>query len=379
MTMHRLAVELQNRGHSIQVIRPKQAHPQTTDSSFDETLTFGIPIPAYPQLRLGMPAKRLLTQLWTRQRPDVVHIATEGPLGWSAMQAAKKFKIPVSSDFRTNFHSYGQHYGVGGLKKAIAAYLRKFHNHTNFTTVPTENLKRDLCQIGFQRLEVIGRGIDTHRFNPDKRSNELRGSWGIEAGHRVYLYVGRLAAEKNPQLLAQAWDLISKKDPHAKLVLVGDGPATDHFRKLMPKGLFVGAKVGDELAACYASSDVFLFPSMTETYGNVVAEAMASGLLTLTFNYAASAELVNHDANGWVAPFDDTQQYLSLAEQLAVLSDERLNRIRAQARHTMLERGWNVITAQMEDLWKQLLVEHATRVSGLKWHASPAMPSSAQG
>ncbi|MEY3953603.1 MAG: hypothetical protein RLZZ397_483 [Pseudomonadota bacterium] len=375
MTMHRLATELQSRGHSIQVIRPKQANNKPTDSPFDETLTFGIPIPAYPQLRLGLPAKRLMTQLWTRQRPDVVHIATEGPLGWSAMQAAKKFKIPVSSDFRTNFHSYGQHYGVGGLKKAIASYLRKFHNHTHFTTVPTLPLKHELSKLGFQRLEVIGRGIDTQKFTPEHRSVELRARWGCASNERVYLYVGRLAAEKNPQLLAKAWKRIQLIDPQAKLVLVGDGPAAENFRRLMPDGIFAGSKVGTELAQHYASSDVFLFPSMTETYGNVVPEALASGLMSLTFDYAASAELIRHDINGWVARMGDDQHYENLASELAMLDYETMQLMRVQARTTMQQRGWDVITGQMEQLWRQLLTEHATRANGLKWHANPATTS----
>ena len=360
MTMHRLALELQHRGHSIQVIRPRQAMKagDTGLVGFEEMLTRGLPIPNYPHLRMGLPAKRLLINIWQRQRPDLVHVATEGPLGWSAVQAARKLKIPTSSDFRTNFHSYGQHYGIGRFTRAILAYLRKFHNLTDFTTVPTEKLRGELQALGFERLQVVSRGVDTERFSPAHRCDDLRRRWGADAQTRVYLYVGRLALEKNPELLAQAWNEIQVRDPKAMLVIVGDGPAMALFKRLMPNAIHVGSQSGDQLAAHYASGDIFLFPSVTETFGNVVPEAMASGLMGLTFNYAASAELVEHDNNGWVADYGDAQQYLTLAAKLGELSLERLVAMRQQARLTMLTRGWDAISKRVEGLWRhELLVD----------------------
>ncbi|MCD8504927.1 MAG: glycosyltransferase family 1 protein [Burkholderiaceae bacterium] len=361
ITMHRLALELQRRGHAIQVIRPRQGAKagqagKMAATGFEEMLTLGLPIPNYPHLRMGLPAKRLLTNLWQKQRPDLVHVATEGPLGWSAVQAARKLKIPTSSDFRTNFHSYGQHYGIGRFTRAILAYLRKFHNLTDFTTVPTDKLKGELQAMGFERLKVVSRGVDTERFSPAHRSEDLRRRWGASAQSRVYLYVGRLAAEKNPELLAAAWREIACRDASAQLVLVGDGPASQLYRQLMPAAIYAGSQSGDALAAHYASADIFLFPSVTETYGNVVPEAMASGLMGLTFNYAASTELVRHDFNGWVADYGDADQYQALAGKLSELPLTRLNAMCAQARQTMLTRGWDAVSAQVEGLWRQELL-----------------------
>jgi len=365
ITLHRLAVALQERGHAIQVVRPRQSSSAELGQSpaqsagqsvnFEETLTHGVPIPNYPQLRLGLPAKGRLVRLWTLRRPDLVHIATEGPLGWSAIKAARKLKIPVSSDFRTNFQSYGKHYGIIRLQRAIALYLRKFHNQTDFTTVPTQALRQELQACGFQRLEVIARGVDTHRFHPNKRDQALRSRWGAGPDTRVYLYVGRLAAEKNPSLLFRAWQVIRAQDPRAILVVVGDGPAQAVFKGLMPDGIYTGAKRDDELAVHFASGDMLLFPSMTETYGNVLGEAMASGLATLTFDYAASSELITHPENGWVARFGEDSQYLEMAAELGVLPDAKLMAIREQARKTMLNHGWDVITEKMENLWRNLL------------------------
>jgi glycosyltransferase involved in cell wall biosynthesis len=375
ITMHRLALELQQKGHSIQVIRPRQpAQAKPAQAyGFEETLTYGFPIPAYPHLRVGLPAKRLLSTMWKRHRPDLVHVATEGPLGWSAVQAARKLKIPVSSDFRTNFHSYGQHYGMGRLHKTIAAYLRKFHNQTDFTTVPTPKLKAELEALGFQRLQIMSRGIDTERFDPKHRSDSLRQSWGATQQTRVYLYVGRLANEKNPLLLAQAWQTIRAKDPAAILVCVGDGPAADIYKKLMPEALFVGSQIEQALSAHYASADVFLFPSVTETYGNVVAEAMASGLVGLSFDYAASSELVQHRHNGWVARYNDDKAYVELAAELAQCPLGQLQAMREQARETMLTRGWDAVSTHVEGLWRVLLLHHSDFVKDSP-AARPTLP-----
>ena len=129
LSLSRFVEGLRERNHEIQLIRPRQAllDLPARRERFDEMLTFGMPIPRYPDLKMGLPAKRALIKQWTLKRPDLVHIVTEGPLGWSALQAALKLKIPVCSDFRTNFHAYSLHYGIGWLKKPIVAYLRKFH------------------------------------------------------------------------------------------------------------------------------------------------------------------------------------------------------------------------------------------------------------
>jgi len=317
-----------------------------------------------------LPAKRLLIKLWSVRRPDLVHIATEGPLGWSAIQAARKLKIPVSSDFRTNFHSYSQYYGFSRMRRAIALYLRKFHNQTDFTTVPTEALKQQLRVYGFERLEVVARGVDTDRFQPSRRDLLLRQRWGANDESRVYLYVGRLAVEKNPSLLSQAWKKIREQDPQAKLVLVGEGPAESVFRQLIPDGLYTGAKRGDELTSHFASADLFLFPSMTETYGNVIAEAMASGLASLSYDYAASSELVKHEQNGWVARYGDEKHFLELASRLSELPNADLSILREKARQTTLDRGWSVITSQLESLWHDLLTLSSRR--GLDEYGMPS-------
>ena len=168
MTLACIVDGLQQRNHRIQLIRPRQHATESPARNvhFEEVLSRGVPIPRYQGLRIGLPAKQALFRLWSLKRPDVVHIATEGPLGWSALTAAAKLKLPISTGFHTNFHSYSQHYGVGFLKKPIAAYLRKFHNRAHATLVPTEGLRRELAIQGFQNLRVVSRGVDTRLFSP---------------------------------------------------------------------------------------------------------------------------------------------------------------------------------------------------------------------
>jgi glycosyltransferase involved in cell wall biosynthesis len=326
ITLGRLVNGLQVRNHQIQLIRPRQhaddqPHPTATLS---EHLQRGIALPRYEGLKMGLPAKTALTRLWTMQRPDVVQIATEGPLGWSALAAASKLRLPVASDFHTNFHSYSNHYGLGLLRRAIVAYLRKFHNKSSVTLVPTAGIRRELLGHGYENIEIIGRGVDTRQFHPGRRDPALRARWGVKADETVALYVGRLAAEKNLALVFRAFDAMREAHPATRLVLVGDGPERASWQAKRPDAIFCGTQIDEALAAHYASSDVFLFPSLTETWGNVTIEAMASGLAVVAYDCAAAEEVIRHGENGLKAPPEDEAAFI--AEAVALAPDVGLQR-----------------------------------------------------
>jgi glycosyltransferase involved in cell wall biosynthesis len=213
-TIARVVEGLRENGHTVQLIRPRQGGhdgagsegAEAEDGPWHEVLMRGLPIPRYPQLKMGLPAQHALATLWKRRRPDVVHLVTEGPLGWSALAAARKLELPTVSEFRTNFHAYSRHYGLKWLAAPIASYLRKFHNRTFCTMVPTAALKVELASQGFHNLHVVARGVDTRRFDPAHRSATLRAQWGVHDEQTpVVLYVGRLAPEKNLELLLAAW------------------------------------------------------------------------------------------------------------------------------------------------------------------------------
>lgn len=351
VTLSKLIHHLGQRHHTIQLIRPRQDKQDAglEHSGWSELLLRGLPIPKYPQLKLGLPSKKALLKAWSNRRPDVVHIATEGPLGWSALQAAHILRLPVTSDFRTNFHSYCQHYGVGWLSKPIVAYLRKFHNRTALTMVPTTALKHQLESVGFKNLRVVARGVDTQLFHPDKRSEALRASWGVSPNTVVLLSVGRLAAEKNLDLTLQSYRAIQATGKAVKLVIAGDGPLREATQAKCPDAIFVGMCTHQQLAAVYASADVLLFPSLTETFGNVTLESLASGTPVLAYDCAAAGEFIVHQQNGWLAPSDEPRSFIEHA--LAISADSsKLSLARTFARNSVEHLGWHEIAAQVEGL-----------------------------
>ena len=341
---------LRRRDHDIQLVRPRQGQDRGDRASgLQDVLTHGVPIPRYPDLRMGLPAAGALVRLWSRTRPDVVHVLTEGPLGWSAVNAARKLKLPVISDFRTNFHAYSGHYGVGWLSRPILAYLRKFHNRTLMTLVPTEALRAELGALGFRNLRVVARGVDTTLFDPARRSEALRAEWGVSPADPVLLYVGRIAAEKNLNALLVAYAAARTKAPRSRLVLVGDGPARSDMQASCPEAIFAGTRRGEHLATYYASADVFLFPSLTETYGNVTLEALASGLAVVAFDYAAAAQTIRHDDNGLLAPMGDAGAFAALTAS-AVSDLARARLMGRNARESALKLGWDRVVRQLETL-----------------------------
>lgn len=373
VTLAKLVQGLQLRGHDVQLVRPRQQQDSSQTApvaATEEVLTKGLPIPKYPHLRMGLPSKKQLVSLWTVRRPDVVHIATEGPLGWSALQAARKLKLPVSSDFRTNFDAYSHHYRLGWLHKPIAAYLRKFHNLADCTLVPTRQMKTALASTGFERLHVVARGIDTTAFNPSFRDPGLRRDWGVAPGERVALYVGRLAAEKNLGLLANTFNAMMVADPRLTCVVVGDGPSASELREACPQARLLGSQTGHMLARCYASADLFVFPSLTETFGNVTLEAMASGLAVVAFDHAAAGEVITHNQSGLLATPGDEASFTSAAVRL--VDHPALERpLQEAARAAVMTRDWLSIVEQIEHIWADLVHAKALPTQA-DWQQLPA-------
>ncbi|TXI22508.1 MAG: glycosyltransferase family 1 protein [Roseateles sp.] len=350
LSMARVVDGLNRRNHDVQLIRPRQPAATTLAAAtpqVDEVLTRGLPVPLYPNLRMGVPSKRALVKLWSLKRPDVVHIATEGPLGWSALQAAQHLALPVTSDYRTNFHAYGKHYRLGLLTRPILGYLRKFHNRCGATMVPTESLRRQLEVRGFERLSVVGRGVDAQRFDPARRSAALRESWGAMGDDLVLGYVGRLAPEKNLGAVLAAYQAVKAQQPRARLVFVGDGPLRAELAAKAPDAVFAGQRSGEDLAAHYAGLDLFLFPSLTETFGNVTTEAMASGCAVVAFESAAAGELIRSGVNGWLAGAGRESDFVAAVRAAAADPLARVA-VAEAARMTARRLDWGDITARFE-------------------------------
>lgn len=355
MTLNRLASGLAARGHEVEVIRPRQtAEAANGNGRFIDAngvahwLVPGMPIPLYKSLRMGLPVGATLQRRWQQSLPDIVHVATEGPLGLAAVYAANKFKLPISSSFHTNFHQYGGHYGLKAGQDVALRYLRWFHNRTRCTLVPTDQMLAELQAQGFQRLGVLARGVDGDLFSPARRNESLRAAWGAGSTDPVMIYVGRIAAEKNLGLAVQAFLAMQAAAPSAKFVLVGDGPERDALKAKHPQFHYAGTRRGEELAEHYASADVFVFPSVTETFGNVITEAMASGLVVLSYDYAAARQLIRHGQNGFVAEYKQAPAFLTSAAEVMAQRD-LWPTIRAAARETVGPITWEAIISRFEE------------------------------
>ena len=354
-TMRQLVLGLQRRGHDVVLIRPRQrGEPASPPGPPRQILVPGLPIPGYRGLRFGLPVYLRLRRLWRQLRPDAIYVATEGPLGHAALDAARADGTPVLTGFHTQFHQYSRHYGLGLLMQPIVGALRRFHNRSDGTLVPTSALERELGEHGFQNLHVFSRGVDTALFSPSRRSAELRRSWGCDNATIVALSVGRLAAEKNIGLAIGSFAALAAAHATVRCVLVGDGPELARLRRQRPDYIFTGAKVGEELAAHYASGDMFLFPSLTETFGNVVTEAMASALPVVAFDYAGAHEHLRHWENGVLIPLTDMEGFKSAA--VAAASDrDRLQTIGHAARITAESLSWDRVIGAVEQRLREVI------------------------
>jgi len=352
-TLKQIVDGLAGLGHELILARPTRSdRPASAASSNARIMALdvkGFPLPGYPDLQFGMPAGRLFNQLVSHYRIDIAYIATEGPLGLSALRACERFGIASLAGMHTNFHHYSRHYGAGFIAPLLLRYLRSFHNRASGTLVPTQSMADTLRSSGFQRLHVWPRGVDANLFDPQRHSTILRRQWGLNDNDLAVMYVGRVAAEKNIETAFDAFEMIRSRHRNARFVLVGDGPLRESVRTAHPHAVLCGQKVGCELAEHYASGDILLFPSTTETFGNVTLEAMASGLAVVAYDLAAAHELIDDGHNGLLAPSANKAAFLAAARRCADDKPLRL-RLKHHARVTALLQGWPKLIKSLEHL-----------------------------
>jgi|GEM_PF-125921 len=361
-SVFQLAKGLQQNGHRLLLVRPAQSMHVDHSPAEAELLVRGFSIPRYPALQFGAPSYFSIKEELKRYQPDVVHIVTEGPLGVAALCAARSLKIPVSSGFHSPFHEFSTHFGLGLLLTPILTYLRIFHNRTDMTCVPSTKTLEQLKVVGIKDLAVVSRGVNIAQFNPGFRDLTLRQSWGVGEQTTVLMYVGRLSPEKNIDLVIAAYRELQAEQPlrAVQLVLVGDGPDRKRLEKLAPDIIFAGMQTGDDLSRHYASADVFLFASQVETFGNVVIEAMASGLPVLAFNDAAAGQYVEPSHSGWLSPLANEDAFKALAAQLP--KQIQLQEMGERARDRVQSMSWQQAVGQLEDVFHTIMaraVAHA--------------------
>ncbi|QQE11861.1 glycosyltransferase family 1 protein [Planctomycetota bacterium] len=372
MTLEKLVSGMLDRQHEIEIVRPRQ-HENDQPSVYghlEHVTMAGFPLPKYEGLRFGLPAKKKLLNRWRYRRPDIVHIATEGPLGLTALWAAKKLKIPISSSFHTNFQSYTSHYGFGFLKQIAFKYLRYMHNSTQATIVPSNDVYKLLQNVGFENLHVIGRGVDTKLFNMSKRKSSLRKEWRVSDDEIVCICVSRIAEEKNIPLVIEAYSKIKESQVGVKLVLVGDGPLLSILKDKHKDVIFTGMQCGEDLAAHYASGDIFLFASITETFGNVVTEAMASGLAVVAYDYAAPEMHITNNTNGITAELNNSDAFIDAS--IALAGDvAKVQQLRVNASEYAKKLSWHAAIDQFEKVFKSVIASEKTTNLSAKTNIEP--------
>lgn len=366
-TLKQIHSALLSSGHRVQLVCPRGKTARVLDDMLEVP---GLALPFYTDVRLGLPVGRRLKRRWQTERPDLVHIATEGPLGYAALRTAKALGLPITSSLHTNFHTYMRFYRVGWLAAPVMRYLKWFHNRTARTFIPTGQQAEALGLSGFDRLAVLGRGVDTALFNPERRDAALRAQWSQHSGRavgdepKVALHVGRLAPEKNLDLLLQTFNAMRVAQPDMIGIVVGDGPERARLEKALPWVIFTGMKRCAQLARHYASADLFIFPSQTETFGNVLLEAMACGLICVSFDYAAGKHLIHDGKNGYLVPLGDDARFIKAAVDLVRVGGPEMRQMGSRAREVAATYDWTRVTRAFEQhLMDVLQVESARSAS----------------
>lgn len=355
-TLSQLVRVLRDAGDDVQVVHPDYG---SAAASENDVLVRSEEIPFYREVRLPMPPFGRVHDAIARFAPQIVHIATEATLGLSILRLALREKMPVVSSFHTNFDQYTDHYRVGWLKRGVWRYLRWFHNQTRETYVPSRASIQTLERRGFERLVLWPRGVDCSLFRPDRPDREaLRSRLGFQPEHVVVGHVSRIAVEKNVDYLAAALErLIAIHGDQVRILIVGDGPERAELEtRLGPAARCVGFKTGPELADHYAACDLFAFASVTETFGNVILEAMASGLPVVALRAGGPAEIVVDGETGILLSPSDSPETMSNA--LSSLVTDKPMRIRmSQAARAHAERQtWHAIMTALRTRYLAQLV-----------------------
>lgn len=352
-TLSRLSSYLDKRSVENMVFAPAEDgnlhYRDTVDRSF--SLRFFL----YPECRLTIPNIFRIHNVIDKFKPDLIHCVTPFNLGLCGLNYARDRAIPLVSSYHTNFDQYLDYYNLRILQNIVWDYTRWFHNQCLANYAPSQATIKLLHHKGIKNLEHWGRGVDTVNYDPQKRSEELRRSWGAH-NKLVLLYVGRLAPEKNLDVLAQSYKNILETYPQKlHLVVTGDGPLASALKHELNKNVtFTGYKKGQELAQIYASSDIFAFPSTTETFGNVVLEAMSSGLPVIGTAAGGVQENVVPELNGILCRPKSSEDF-SRALQTLVGDPDLRCRMSRGARQYALGCSWDRIFSRLLHSYQNIL------------------------
>lgn len=313
-----------------------------------------IRFPLYPDYRLAMPIGHKISARLDDYGPDLIHVVSPTPVAVRAQKYGQRRGIPVVSSFHTHFVSYFRFYGFGGLEGLGWRLMRSFYARCEVVYAPSHGIIRELAAHGIHNTELWSRGIDLGRFSPRWRDTGLRTLVGADDDTPVLLLVSRLVKEKDLADLVRAERILRERGSRHRLVLVGDGPMRPELEQALPDAYFAGHQTGDDLARWYASGDVFVFPSTTETFGNVILEAQASGLPAVVVDRGGPPDLVEPGETGFIARANDPADFAAKVEAL-MADPEARRRMGCRAREAAAERDWSAINGRLLESYHRVV------------------------
>lgn len=348
LTLNRLVGYLVGHGARVEVLAPV-GKTNAVEPAGTLVPVQSVTAPGRPDYRVAlglMPSARRALDAF---RPNVLNVSTPDLLGFGARRWALRRGVPLVGIYHTHFASYLDFYGLSRLEPLLWRYLRWFYRPFAEVFVPSPSMADVLRENGFgNNLTVWGRGIETDRFAPAKRDLAWRRSLGFADDDVVVTWVGRLVLEKGLDVFAAMVETMQRRGLRFKTLVVGDGPERSTFQQRLADAVFTGTLRGDDLPRAYASSDVFVFPSASEAFGNVTLEAMASGLPTVCARAPGASDLVDDGTTGFLVPPGNTGAFADATGRLVQDAALRVQMGKA-ARERALTYRWDVLLGQMHD------------------------------
>lgn len=361
-TLAQLFATLERQGVEFRVWSPFQPGPEVSWSVRVRPVRY-VRFPPYPDYRVSVPWTGNVDRELEDWRPELVHLVSPTPMGVWARRWARERGVPVVASFHTHFVSYARFYGLGGIEEVGWMLMRRFYRPLARVYVPSRVVIQELAEHGIRNTELWSRGIDLARFGPHFRDPALRAAAGADEQTPLLLMVSRLVREKDLADLVEMDRILRERGARYRLALVGDGPMRAELEQALPDALFAGHQRGAALARWYASGDVFVFPSTTETFGNVVLEALASGLPAVVADRGGPQDQVTPGETGWIAPANQPAALADCVERLLRDPAERA-RMSAAARHSAAERDWEAINTRLLASYARVIEEQPPGAEG---------------
>lgn len=352
-TLNRLVGHLLETGFDVRVFAPTVATPQVRHVGTLVPVP-SLALPGRPDYRFSLGITPSIRRELDAFRPDLYHIATPDFLGFQALRRGRRLGIPVVASYHTHFASYLRYYRLSMLEPIVWRYLRWFYGKCEHVYVPSKSMVDVLEENGISRgVKLWERGVETDVFAPEQRSLEWRRSLGFGDDDVVISYVSRLVWEKGLRRMADVLHRLEKRGARFRTLIVGDGPARDELQSLLPDAVFTGYLEGEALATAYASSDVFLFPSDTETFGNATLEAMSCGVPTVCARATGSRTLVDEGRTGFLVPTEDADAFADRLHELVADADKRADFGRS-ARLAAQHYDWDAVMDRLVGYYSEL-------------------------